>query len=70
MSMTRVTEAKVEGLIAIRYLAEVPRRELASLAGRCRLRNVAKGTVLFAEGEPADGLFVVLRGRIKLVRNG
>jgi hypothetical protein len=33
-----------------------------------RTKSVAKGKVIFAEGEPAPGLWVVLAGRVRLVR--
>jgi|SRR5437867_6110581 len=66
--MTKVTVDAAAGLAAIPYLAALPARERADLASRCLLNNVAKGKVIFAEGEPATGLWVILAGRVRLVR--
>jgi CRP/FNR family transcriptional regulator, dissimilatory nitrate respiration regulator len=66
--MTKVTVDAAAGLAAIPYLAPLSARERADLASRCLVKNVAKGKVIFAEGEPATGLWVVLAGRVRLVR--
>jgi CRP-like cAMP-binding protein len=66
--MTKVTVDAAASLAAIPYLAPLPARERADLASRCVVKNVAKGKVIFAEGEPATGLWVVLAGRVRLVR--
>jgi CRP/FNR family transcriptional regulator, dissimilatory nitrate respiration regulator len=68
--MTKVTvdADAAAGLAAIPYLAPLSARERAGLASRCLVKNVAKGKVIFAEGEPATGLWVVLAGRVRLVR--
>lgn len=66
--MTKLTADAEAGLAAIPYLRGLPPAELRRLAGVCRVRRLAKGAQAFAEGEPAAGLFVVLSGRMKLVR--
>jgi CRP/FNR family transcriptional regulator len=59
----------VQGLRAISYLAAVPERELRALARRCVVRELPAGGHLFEAGRPARHLFVVLRGRVKVVRS-
>jgi CRP/FNR family transcriptional regulator len=66
--MTKVTVGAAAGLAAIPYLASLSARERADLASRCLVKNVSKGKVIFAEGAPATGLWVVLAGRVRLVR--
>lgn len=66
--MTKVTSEIASGLTAIPYLTSLSARERADLAGRCRVREFAKGAVVFTEGDAATGLWVVLAGRVRLVR--
>jgi CRP-like cAMP-binding protein len=66
--MTKVTVDVAAGLAAIPYLAPLSARERADLASRCLVKSFAKGKAIFAEGEPATGLWVVLAGRVRLVR--
>ena len=66
--MTKVTVDVASGLDALPYLAPLSARERADLASRCLVKSVAKGKALFAEGEPATGLWVILAGRVRLVR--
>jgi CRP-like cAMP-binding protein len=66
--VTKVTPAALTALGAIPYLAALPDAERLTLARRCRLRSVPKGGVIFEEGQPPAGLFVILAGRVRLVR--
>ena len=66
--MTKVTVDVATGLAAIPYLAPLSARERAHLASRCLVKSVAKGKTIFSEGEPATGLWVILGGRVRLVR--
>jgi CRP/FNR family transcriptional regulator, dissimilatory nitrate respiration regulator len=66
--MTKVTPDVVRGLAVVPYLASLPARERAVLAGRCRVREFGKGAIVFTEGDAATGLWVVLAGRVRLVR--
>jgi CRP/FNR family transcriptional regulator len=50
------------------YLSGLPARELAALARRARARSVRRGGIVFAEGEPCLGLWVVVEGRVKVFR--
>src|SRR5262249_24116713 len=45
-----------------------PARDRTELAARCRVREFAKGGIVFTEGEAATGVWVVLAGRVRLVR--
>lgn len=42
--------------------------ELISLSSRATLRRYSGGELLFSEGEPCSGLFVVLSGRIRIFK--
>ena len=42
--------------------------ERERLAAGCRMRAFARGATLFREGERADGMHIVLRGVVKVVR--
>ena len=50
--------------------ALLPDRDLAELAAGGRTVEVAAGTVLMAEGDPADAMVVVLDGEVEVSRNG
>src|SRR6267378_1753449 len=70
--MTKVTSGvKVasEGLAAIPFLASRSSRERTDLARRCRVRAFEKGAIVFSEGQAATGVWVVLAGRVRLVRS-
>ena len=66
--MTKVTVDVAAGLAALPYLAALPAHERADLASRCLVKSVARGRTIFAEGDPATGLWVILAGRVRLVR--
>ena len=54
---------------AIAYLEHLDAAERADLARSCAFRNLPAGTTLFTEGEPAPGVFLIIEGRIKVVRS-
>jgi CRP/FNR family transcriptional regulator len=66
--MTKVTRTTREVLSALPYLASIPPDELRRLERSCVWRSVARSGVIFREGEPARGLFVIGDGRVKLSR--
>jgi CRP/FNR family transcriptional regulator len=66
--MTEVTSVTLAALRTIPYLQVVPLSELRPLAGQCRVRTTVRGGVIFIEGAPAEGLVVILEGRVKLTR--
>ena len=42
--------------------------ELSSLAARCSTRSYSAGEILFSEGEPCKGLYIVVSGRIRIFK--
>lgn len=51
-------------------LRELPPQDLHALAEGAEIRKAAKGAPLFSEGQPAEGLFVVRTGEVKLTKSG
>ena len=58
----------VDTLRRVAFFAVLPTRELESLATHCGVRRLAKDEILFAEGDPCEGLFVVQSGAIKVFK--
>ena len=58
----------IETLRRVAFFAVLPAKELESLAAHCNLRELAKDKLLFAEGDPCEGLFVVRSGAIKVFK--
>jgi CRP/FNR family transcriptional regulator len=42
--------------------------EINSLAARCGIRSYAAGETLFCEGEPCQGLYIVVSGRVRIFK--
>ncbi len=59
---------KLEVLGALPLFEPLSSAERERLAGGCRMRAFARGAALFREGERADGMHVVLRGVVKVIR--
>ena len=66
--MTKVTSDREAALAGIAYLRALPPADLRRLASHAVVLAFRKGSRIFEEGEPATGLFVVMEGRIRLVR--
>jgi CRP/FNR family transcriptional regulator len=66
--MTKLTFDAAATLALIPYLRPLPATELARLAATCRRRRLRRGAQLFIEGQPAEGLFVILSGAVKVIR--
>jgi CRP/FNR family transcriptional regulator len=49
-------------------LGELAPEDVNAIAGLAEVRKVARGAPLFSEGQPAEGLFVVRTGELKLVK--
>ena len=47
-----------------------PEAFLAKADGGVTIANYKKGQVVFAQGEPADSVFYILEGRIKIAASG
>lgn len=52
----------------IPYLRDLSEVERESLAAASEVRHVGDGACVFSEGDPPEGIFLVLSGRVKLVR--
>jgi CRP/FNR family transcriptional regulator len=53
----------------IPYLRALPPGERAALVRFCAFRDLVDGELLFAEGDAPPGIFLIVSGRIKLVRS-
>jgi CRP-like cAMP-binding protein len=53
---------------AIPLLASLRKEDRAEVAPLCRQRDYEKNDVVFHEGDPADRIHFVLRGRVKIVK--
>lgn len=58
----------VQTLRRVPFFAVLPQDELKALAGHCVVRRIARDEIMFAEGEPCEGLYVVQSGAIKLFK--
>ena len=58
----------VETLRRVPFFAGLRPQELENLATYCVVRHLAKDEMLFAEGDPCEGLFVVQSGVLKLLK--
>lgn len=57
-----------DALDRIPYLRNLPQAERAALAARCTFTSVARGAAVFTEGDAPAGVFLIVSGRIKLLR--
>lgn len=55
-------------LKATPLFATLDEPEVASLAAHCESRTYAPGTILFMEGEPCKGLYIVVSGRVRIFK--
>jgi len=62
----RSSTTEAELLRRVRYFALLPATELRRLAGRCVRRVLRPGEVLFEEGRPCHGLFIVTEGSVEV----
>ena len=54
-------------LSEIELFSELNESELQEVAAHAQVRKVANDTTIFYEGDPADAVFVVVNGRVKVV---
>ena len=66
--MPQVPVSPKEILKATPLFAALDESELNSLAARCGVRPYSHGQVLFSEGEPCTGLFIVVTGRVRIFK--
>jgi len=58
----------VETLRRVPFFAVLPPAELKALASHCVVRRLARDEMLFAEGDPCEGMYVVQQGALKLFK--
>jgi CRP-like cAMP-binding protein len=59
-------DAMLAQLKGVALFQAVEERDLAELAERAKRRRLGAGMLVFAEGAPADSLYVVLSGAVKI----
>jgi CRP/FNR family transcriptional regulator len=59
---------RVEALRRVPFFAVLPPEALRALANHCVVRRLSANELLFAEGDPCEGLFVVQSGAVKLFK--
>ena len=67
MSMQEIVSAK-QILKATPLFAALDEPEVNSLASRCAIRPYSPGETLFLEGEPCNGLYIVVSGRVRIFK--
>ena len=58
----------IETLRRVSFFAVLPVDELRSLAAHCVVRRLGRDEMLFNEGDPSNGLFVVQAGAVKVFK--
>jgi CRP-like cAMP-binding protein len=66
MVKSRRPGTETEFLARVTYFRSLPGAELRRLASRCVTRALRPGQLLFEEGEPCRGLFIVAEGAIEI----
>jgi CRP-like cAMP-binding protein len=62
----RSTSAAVPLLTRVSYLASLPMADIRRLAARCKVRTLRSGELLFEEGQPCHGLFIIAEGSVEV----
>lgn len=57
-----------EALQSTQLFAALSETELTALAGRSGMRSYQPGAVLFSEGDPCEGLYIVVAGRVRIFK--
>lgn len=58
-----------QALERVPYLRLLPAADRERLAGQAEVRRTSRGTLVFLEGEEAAGIFLILAGRVRIVRS-
>jgi CRP-like cAMP-binding protein len=61
-------EKRVRALAKVSYFSELSQTDLQELAGATKLVHLQKGELLFEEGAPCIGLYVIATGRVKVFK--
>lgn len=66
--MSTETASPKQILKATPLFAALDESEISSLAARCGIRPYGPGEILFTEGEPCKGLYIVVSGRVRIFK--
>ncbi len=69
--MRHVTTQATEALPALREMAaraDLPEYVVDALAAIAIIRHIPAGAIIQIEGDPAEAMYVVLSGRVKIIR--
>ena len=66
--MTETAPSPRNILKATPLFAALDESEINSLAARCGIRPYSPGELLFSEGEPCKGLYIVVTGRVRIFK--
>ena len=67
--MSKLTPDTRAALRSVGYLAALSDQEFQALAERCDVKVLGRRQTLFAEGEMPRGVYLILKGRVRLVRS-
>ena len=67
--MSKLTPDARAALRRVGYLAALSDKEFQALAERCDVKVLGRRQTLFAEGEMPRGVYLILKGRVRLVRS-
>lgn len=67
--MSKLTPDARAALRRVGYLAALSDKEFRALAERCDVKVLGRRQTLFAEGDMPRGVFLILTGRVRLVRS-
>src|SRR5579884_2732002 len=67
-NMSRPAELPAQILKATPLFAALSESEIASLAARSGIRAYGAGEILFTEGQPCAGLYIVVSGRVRIFK--
>ena len=66
MTKPQWTSVAVPVLRRVPYCASLPVVDLRRLAARCTVRTLRSGELLFEEGQPCRGLFIIVAGSVEV----
>jgi CRP/FNR family cyclic AMP-dependent transcriptional regulator len=62
-----MTERMIELLSKVELFSELDSEDLARMASLAQMRSATKDTVIFHAGDPADAVYVIANGKVKIV---
>ncbi|MFN3604133.1 MAG: Crp/Fnr family transcriptional regulator [Leptonema sp. (in: bacteria)] len=59
---------QLEIMSSLALFKDIPKNTIKLIRSRCHLRNYKKNEVIFNEGEPGIGLYIVIEGKVEIFR--